>query len=173
MSKLQVLIHRLLAAYLAVLLLAAILLVSLMKLQHVQLLSVQSNSMVPAFGAGDAVLAVPAAAGWLHTGQVVSFASPSTGQVISHRIVALDRVRRQLTTRGDALDKPDTPISQAAVTGRVAIVLPLAGRALDFLRRPIGLTLFLYLPALLITVGEVRNLADHYGTGRYRLFSFR
>lgn len=163
----------LLYAYICLILVAVAGSVAVLKLDRIRVLNVQTGSMAPTFRAGDIVLARPVLSNSLRPGMVVSFMSQQSGAVVSHRVVAVDNARGQLTTRGDAVGKPDTPINQAAVLGKVVMVVPRAGLVLDFLRRPLGLALFVYLPALGVVVGEVRALSRHFGRGYYRLPSFR
>lgn len=173
MTRLQPVVRYALRVYVVLLLLAMAAVVGAVKLQHVRVLSVQSGSMRPVFDAGDAVVVRPLGPGGLRSGQVVSYVSPVSGQIISHRVVQVDTARGQLTTRGDALAKADTPIRQTALIGRVVWVLPHAGSILDFMKQPLGLALFVYAPALGIVAGEARNLSHHYGRGYYRLLGFR
>jgi signal peptidase len=172
-NKLGVVVRRLMVLYIGVLLIGLAAAVGVMKAEQVRLLSVQTGSMAPTFRPGDAVLVKPAAAGTLRSGQVISYISPISGQTISHRVVAVDRARNQLTTRGDVLSEPDTPITQLAIVGRVVVVLPRAGMILGFVKRPLGLVLFVYLPAIAIVAGEMRGLACHYGRRYYRLAASR
>lgn len=155
--------------YVILLAAAAIGAFGVLKLAHLKVLSVQTSSMAPTFQPGDVVLVSPLWPSTVQVGQVVTFVSPASGQLISHRVVAVDRQRSQLTTRGDAVKRPDTPIASSAVIGRVVRVLPKAGTVLHFLRRPIGLAIFLYLPALAIVGNEINRLSRHYSRGYYRL----
>ena len=166
-------VRTLLYAYVCLILLAVGASVAVLKLGHIRVLNVQTGSMAPTFRAGDIVLSKPVQSSALRPGMVVSFMSQQNGPIVSHRVVAVDGAHNQLTTRGDALNKPDTPINQTALVGKVTMIVPRAGFALDFLRHPIGLALFVYLPAFGIVAGEVKALSRHYGRSYYRLPSFR
>ena len=162
-----------LAGYVGLVLTAGAMSVAVLKSEHIRLLAVQTGSMTPVLRTGDAILVRPLQAGRLHVGQVVSYTSPQNAKTITHRIVAIDRAHGQVTTRGDALGKPDTPIALSAVGGTVVVVLPQLGKLLDFARRPVGLALLVYLPALVIVVNEIKGLGRHFGGTYYRLHSVR
>ncbi len=139
----------------------------LTQLHGSKLLSVQSGSMVPAFRKGDLVIVHRAPVGQLAVGDVITFVSPHNNkQTITHRIVQLpsEASGGWMVTKGDANPAADTPISPQAVVGRVGQRVPFAGFAMDFVRKPLGLALAIYIPALWIIVQELRRLARHYKT---------
>jgi len=135
-----------------------------------QLLSVQTASMVPTFQPGDALLVVPAQPSALKPGEVISYRSPHGGGVIvSHRLIAIDAKTGLLTTAGDAIHSHDPPFPPRLVIGRATAVAPGLGRVIDALRHPLGLALAVYLPATLIVATEVRRLGHSYRQPIYRL----
>ena len=137
----------------------------LTQLHGSKLLSVQSGSMVPAFHKGDLVIVNPVPAGKLATGDVITFVSPHNNkQTITHRIIRLpsEATGGWLMTQGDANPAADTPISPQAVVGKVGHRVPFVGLAMDFVRKPVGLALAIYIPALVIIGQELRRLARHY-----------
>lgn len=128
--------------------------------QGYRLLSVQSDSMQPVFGRGDAVLLQRRDASALVPGDVVTFgAAGATGTPISHRVLAARP--GGLITKGDSLREQDQPVAFSRVQGRVIAVLPGFGKALEFMRSPVGLALLVYLPALLLIAVEIRRLLTH------------
>lgn len=132
-------------------------------------LSVQSDSMRPVFRRGDLMITRPDIAAPL--GAVVSYHSPLNGRmVISHRLVG--RRGNLLITAGDALRSRDQPFDRSRLVGRAVILVPSVGRPLDWLHRPLGLALMVYLPAGIICMVEVRRL---YGrqTEPYRLAGYQ
>lgn len=161
----------LLIGYVVTVIVAACVVVGLGKAAHLQLFDVQTGSMEPAFKPGDAVVLRPT--NNVQAGQIITYTSPINGQLVSHRVIAVDTARKQLTTRGDNEKEPDTPINRAAVVGRVVMLLPQLGRVVHYLKSPLGLATFLYLPAILLVVNEIKRLTQHYRRGYYRLFSFR
>jgi signal peptidase I len=137
-----------------------------------QLLSVQSDSMVPTFEKGDLLAVEPMATAKIPLGAVVSYHSPADGQVIiSHRLVA--RSGGQLITAGDALGSRDPPFTQSLLVGRAVAVVPGAGRLIDALRNQLGLTLWVYLPAAVICLSEIRRLYINIARPNYRLAGYQ
>jgi signal peptidase len=130
-----------------------------------RLLSVQSESMAPALVKGDLITVTRVPDDQLAVGDVITFVNPHNAkQTITHRIVQLPSAATggKLVTRGDANAVADTPISPEAVVGKVDHQLPLAGYMVDFVRKPLGLILIIYIPALVIIVQEFRRLMRHY-----------
>lgn len=128
-----------------------------------QLLSVQSGSMVPILHKGDLVSVKNVPAQQLHVGDVITFVNPKNkSQTITHRIVSLSPQTGQLTTKGDANLAADDAIPYNAVVGKAGVNLPKLGYAVDFIKKPLGLALIIYLPALAIVVVELKRLAAHY-----------
>lgn len=113
--------------------------------------SVLSDSMRPAFAAGDLVITRPIPAADLEVGQVAVLADPSRGIVRAHRIVELSPGPSMVTivTRGDANPTADPSVSITS-DAEVPIVLasaPLLGHLAVVVQRPmmayIGLGLLL------------------------------
>lgn len=136
-----------------------------------QLLSVQSNSMIPTFRRGDAVLVEPLLAVQLSPGDIVAYQSSRSPRVtITHRLIAIDYVRRQLTTAGDAQqDHPDPPVGFSQLQGRAVAVAPGLGWLLDGGHRPVALVATVYLPAAIIIGQELWLLAGRASQPQYQL----
>jgi signal peptidase I len=130
-----------------------------------RLLSVQSQSMAPALQKGDLITVTRVSVGQLAEGDVVTFVNPQNRQqTITHRIVQLpsEANNQRLVTKGDANANADTPIAPSSIVGKVNQRLPLAGHAVDFVRKPLGLILIIYIPALMVLAHELRLLIRHY-----------
>lgn len=138
-----------------------------------RLLSVQSGSMVPVFRKGDLVVVRRVPARELAPGDIVTFINPAnTKQTITHRIIAV-RGDGSIQTKGDANAKPDQAIAASMVVGRATRHVPQVGRALDVLRKPLGLAMLIYVPALFVIVDEIRRLSAYYKSqAPYRLAGF-
>lgn len=135
------------------------------RLAGVRIFSVQSGSMAPVFARGDLLIDLRPAG--LHVGDIVSYASQiHPGETVSHRITGIDG--GSIITKGDNLPTPDPPVGRQMLRGRAIAALPLAGYALDWLRRPYGLLAVVYLPALIITAGELWRLTGELGYRSYR-----
>ena len=141
---------------------------------HYQLLSVQSNSMRPAFAKGDALLVHAVATNTLQPGSIVSYRSPVNPQlVVSHRLLALDRQTKLLTTKGDALRSNDPGIPADALVGEATALIPGGGKLIDVVRKPVGLLVFVYVPATIVVAYELRRLLKVQSGRTYRSYSYR
>ncbi len=137
-----------------------------------RLLSVQSASMVPVFRPGDALIVEPVPARKLRVGQVVSYRSQLNPQlVISHRLIKIDQYTGWLTTQGDALHSADQPFPPDRLVGRALAVAPNLGYVLNFIRRPLGLLLVVYLPALSLVIIELRQLQTSFKPSFYKAYN--
>jgi signal peptidase I len=174
MARFATLVHWLLISYITLLMIAAAMVVGLWKWQHVQIYSVQTGSMAPTFQPGDAVLVKHIDASAVQTGQVVSYISPANPRIIvSHRVTSVDAKRGLITTQGDNARRPDVAFSPNLVKGRVRAVLPYLGRLLNAMHTPWGLAIGVYLPASVVVLSELRQLAKGYNYSYYRLFGLR
>ncbi|MET0779539.1 MAG: signal peptidase I [Candidatus Saccharimonadales bacterium] len=139
----------------------------------VQLLSVQTGSMVPVLHKGDLVTVTRVPHGQLAVRDVITYMSPRDKRAtITHRIIALPTAANdyRIVTKGDANALADPPVRVAAVLGKVQYRAPLAGFAVDAVRKPIGLLLCIYIPALAIMADELRRLTAYYKTQQvYRM----
>ena len=118
--------------------------------------SVDSDSMRPAFRAGDLLIDTPVTSTTaLVTGDIVTF-HPTADYTATHRIVAITPAG--ITTRGDANASDDVgQISPSAVVGRVAFIIPFGGAVLAAARSPIVLGCVLALLVGVPLVGAVRR----------------
>ena len=99
---------------------------------------VQSESMVPTFRAGDALLVMPVASDQVRVGDVIlAVRAVPYGRthVVAHRVVAV-LPGPEFVTKGDANPAPDPgTVSGHAIVGRVVWRLPGIGYGLLALRR--------------------------------------
>lgn len=118
-------------------------------------LTVLSGSMAPRIPVGALVVDTPEAPSQIRVGQVITYEIPVLDHhVISHRVVQILSGGDQpvIQTQGDANAAPDPWTAQ--VTGasawRVRVVVPAAGQAIIWLRRPaLHRLLVLGIPGLL------------------------
>ncbi|MCW1907972.1 MAG: signal peptidase I [Candidatus Saccharibacteria bacterium] len=135
------------------------------KARHGALLSVQTGSMVPVLNKGDLVNVTKVSAGDLHPGDVITFINPANSkQTITHRIVEVPTLDngQKFVTRGDANPVNDQPIEAKSIIGKVGGSVPKVGYAVDVVRKPLGLALIIYVPALFVIIGELKSLAAYY-----------
>jgi signal peptidase len=135
------------------------------KARHGALLSVQTGSMVPELNKGDLVNVAKVSADDLRPGDIITFINPANSkQTITHRVVETPSVEngQKFVTRGDANPVNDQPIEATSIIGKVGSSVPKVGYAVDVVRKPLGLALIIYIPALLIIIGELKSLAAYY-----------
>lgn len=113
---------------------------------------VLSGSMEPEFSKGDLIIA--AKADEYLQNDIVVF--QSKGSLIVHRIIEIDGENENVTTKGDANNTADEPISLSAIKGKVIFVIPFVGRIVGFIKTPIG-TLCVIAAAILLIEIPRRN----------------
>jgi signal peptidase len=137
---------------------AAVFLVAVGILPHLGLyrtLTALSNSMQPAFSAGDVLVVRPEPLADVRPGQVLALQLPNGGRVETHRVVRVDRAGPQpiVETAGDATKEVD-PWGRIMLTGttawRMTQVVPKVGYVVHAFRSPVFHLIGLYVcPALL------------------------
>ena len=128
-----------------------------------RLYSVQSGSMSPAIDVGDMLVSRPFDASKINEGDVITFAPDlsTPTYTVTHRVVSIDRANKQITTKGDANTTPDESIAYSQVVGQLPAPYR-AGIHLDILRSWVGLIIFIYVPAIILTLDEIKRLNKHY-----------
>lgn len=133
-----------------------------------KLLSIQTGSMEPRLRKGGLVAVTNVDPGAVQPGDIITFINPANKkQTITHRVVGsrdnpMMPRKPYIVTKGDANSSPDTPVPQSAVVGKVREYAPYLGFGLDFVRKPVGLLILIYIPALVVIVGEMRRLIAYY-----------
>lgn len=126
-----------------------------------RLLNVQTGSMRPSIQPGDTVVVMPVALSRLQLGDIISYRVPSNQSlIVSHRVIAHPN-SNTLVTKGDANKKPDQLVARSQIIGRVVAVAPGLGRAIKFASSPIGLIGLVYIPALAITLDQIKRVVRH------------
>jgi len=131
-------------------------------------LSVQTGSMESHIPRGALVAVTKVSTDHLAVGNVITFTNPADKrQTITHRIIGtqpskIAGAKPHFITKGDANPQPDAPVLAKSVVGKVSFGVPYMGFALDFVRKPAGLLLAIYVPALTVIVAEIRRLIAYY-----------
>ncbi len=122
--------------------------------------TVFSGSMEPQLKVGGVAVTRPVEAGDIKVGDIITFHSPLSEKVTSHRVIAVDDdSSSHFQTKGDASEDADPFVVPAQnVVGKVCFHIPYFGYAAQFVRTPLGLLLTLCLPGLIIMGMEVRNV---------------
>lgn len=109
-----------------------------------------SGSMEPSMSIGDLVIVHREKE--YRVGDIVVF--DSGGLSVTHRI--LEKAQEGFVTKGDANNVPDKELlSENHIIGRVAVVIPMVGKAVLFLKNPAGMMLIMMLAIWLIWGADV------------------
>lgn len=154
--------------------LGVVILLCVMRVNHIQLLTVQSASMQPTLQRGDAVIVEPKSLQQLEVGEIVSYHHiHDRGVIVSHRVTKINATKQTVTTFGDATRSIDTPTPNRLIIGRVAAVAPNLGYVIDFIRKPLGMILLIYVPAITVLCKEIYRVTRHIRAPDYRLLPSR
>jgi len=125
-----------------------------------KLLTVLSGSMRPAIDIGSVVVVMPQKE--YKTGDIITFDSANRANIpTTHRIDNIQIVNGApvYTTKGDANKTEDgKKRNQSEIEGKVIFTIPYLGYVLDFMKKPLGLALLIFIPALLIIWKETKNI---------------
>jgi signal peptidase len=100
------------------------------RITHGAALTVLTGSMSPDLPVGSVAMTRSVSPGALHVGDVVTYQEPGTADLITHRIVAIDKTSTpyEFTFQGDRNPVPDPePVPASAVRGKVWLDVPYLG----------------------------------------------
>lgn len=145
----------------AIALIAVLLVVSAFPITgNYKFLVVQSGSMTPTIKTGSVVMVKPADI--YKIGDIITFGEMSkTKTPITHRVIEMRAVEGKYlyTTKGDANNAPDqNEVNQDKVIGRVLFDIPYVGYAVAEARKPIGFTIIIVIPAVIIIYDEIKKI---------------
>lgn len=131
-----------------------------------QVLAVPTSSMRPTISPGSAVLVHRVPVALLHVGDIITYTDPhDVRRTITHRIVSMYLIGgtvRGYITKGDANKQADIPITSGSIRGEVVASVPNIGLFMNGARSWVSLAVCVYLPALLVSVDELRRLSAYY-----------
>lgn len=103
----------------------------------IRLYGVQTGSMEPNYPVGAMLVVEPVEFEDLREGDVITFSSGDS--IVTHRIIAIDRQKQQLTTKGDNNNVADgSELHFSSVKGKVTYCIPKLGYAVLFLNTLTG-----------------------------------
>jgi len=122
--------------------------------------TVLSGSMEPALKPGGIAVTRPVSPRDVCVGDIITFRSPASATLISHRVVGLSEGAFPVfRTQGDANEEMDSwEVSPERLVGAVCFHVPYAGYVTRFVRTPLGLGLFLFLPGLVVICFQLVNI---------------
>ena len=122
--------------------------------------TVFSGSMEPQLKVGGLVVTRPVAAEDITVGDTITFYSPLSEQLTSHRVIAVEEGPPfYFRTEGNGNEDTDPFIVPSEnVVGKVCFHIPYLGYVTQFVKTPLGLLLTLCLPGLIIIGMEIRNI---------------
>ncbi len=148
-------------------LLAILLVASKFSIAGMRAFTVQSGSMSPAIFTGSVTFVTPAPS--YRVGDIITFRSQGQAEYITHRIVEVQGSGSAVTyrTKGDANQVADSYlVPHIGVVGKVRLDIPLLGFTLNFVKTPLGLTLIILIPSVIIIYEELRKLPRHWREAR-------
>jgi signal peptidase len=119
-----------------------------------------SGSMEPAILTGSVVIVRPIVPDTIRKGDIIMFSSLDMKSLTTHRVVNVEyEPTLQFITKGDANKNSDiTPIVPGQIVGIVAVTIPYLGILTQFIKTPLGFTLFFLIPAMILIGREVLDL---------------
>jgi signal peptidase len=126
--------------------------------------AVLSGSMEPKLKTGAVVITQPADPEAIAVGDIITFRPTTVGEnTISHRVLGIERSSSlYFRTKGDANEDPDPFIVPAQnLAGRICLHIPFLGYVTQFVKTPLGFSLALVIPGLLIVGLCMRNVWRH------------
>lgn len=119
-----------------------------------------SGSMEPAIQTGSVVIVHPIVPDTIQKGDIIMYYSPDRTGLITHRVVDVkSEPTLRFITRGDANNNSDiNPVVPGQIVGIVAFTIPYLGLLTQFIKTPLGFTLFFLVPAVILIGREVLDL---------------
>ena len=114
--------------------------------------AVLSGSMEPELPVGGVVVIRPVDAAQIEIGDIIAFSVPDNEKLTAHRVISIEYAPEKLFhTKGDANEEPDIyTVPAKDIVGKVCFCIPYLGYFSHFVRTPIGFTLTLCIPLLLL-----------------------
>jgi signal peptidase len=132
-------------------------------------LTILSNSMHPAFNAGDIVLINVNREPSVH--DIITYKHPD-GMLITHRIIEKEKRGGKIffKTKGDNNNvADDIAVPRSSVVGVEQFVIPKAGYVARFVSGPLGFFLLIVMPLLLVVIYEIFKWMGLVGNEKERL----
>jgi signal peptidase I len=120
--------------------------------------TVRSGSMEPGLKVGSVVLTQPVEAKEINVGDVITFRSPTSGEITSRRVSAIEE-GSSFRTEGIANGNADPFITPAqSVVGRVWLHVPFVGYVIQYLMTPMCLLLLFVFGLSIVVAGLASSI---------------
>lgn len=123
---------------------------------------VLSGSMEPTIHTGSVVIIKPSSQYKIR--DIVIFGKDTKTEIpTTHRIVSSRAVGGVMlfTTKGDANEDTDaTEIRPSDIHGKVLFSVPFMGYVISFVRKPLGIIVVIFIPALVIIYDEIKKIRE-------------
>lgn len=120
--------------------------------------AVVSGSMEPALHTGSLAYVKPADASEIKEGDIITFFMSGSSMVATHRVVNTDDKKREFTTKGDANNTKDAPISFDSLVGKTLISIPYLGYLTMFIKTKQGMVLAVCILTLMILFSAISKI---------------
>ena len=123
------------------------------RLVGLQVFNVISGSMEPTYSVGDLLYVKTVDPDSVKVGDPITFIMNEDLMVATHRVVSVDRVNRQFTTKGDANETEDaSPVHFNNLVGVPVFAIPLLGYVSAYIQSPPGMYVAIGLGIALLAV---------------------
>lgn len=127
-----------------------------------QIMVVKSGSMKPTIKVGSVVVVKPEKD--YQIGDIITFGPFSKNHPpTTHRIydIKISGGETFYITKGDANNAPDQKeISKKDIIGKVILIIPYVGYAIETVRKPVGFFFIIILPAIIVILQEIKKIID-------------
>ena len=121
------------------------------RLMGLQVFNVISGSMEPTYSVGDLLYVKTVDPDSVKVGDPITFVLNEDLVVATHRVVEVDRVNRQFTTKGDANETEDAaPVHFNNLIGVPIFAIPLLGYVSAYIQSPPGMYVAIGLGVILL-----------------------
>ena len=121
------------------------------RLVGLQVFNVISGSMEPTYSVGDLLYVKTVDPDSVRVGDPITFVLNEDLAVATHRVVAVDSVNRQFTTKGDANESEDArPVHFNILVGVPVFAIPLLGYVSAYIQSPPGMYVAIAFGVLLL-----------------------
>jgi signal peptidase len=126
-------------------------------------LTISSGSMEPSIKANSLIIVKKVSVSSLKKGDVITFKNPQKdNRLITHRIVKINKNKSGeyfFTTKGDVNNAADLwSVSSPAIVGKTYLVIPYLGVLVDFIKKPLGFFIFIFLPGAFLIIDEIKKI---------------